>query len=1643
MTISPQYWPSGSVLEDVINRNEMIGKKISPFHSTPADFPSFSVAQTPASSEWFNRCYYQHSFFMIFFTLTISLIVPLISSTASSVDLYLLALFVIIFGLPHGALDWFLGKAIFEPRFKNYWWCAFVPLYLFLMSVVFLSWYIDRAFSLLFFVIISIIHFGVGDMPSSIQSPNDPIFFISDVMSHGLLPIACPLYFQPHRMMQSISVLLELPPDHATLQLIRGPISSGLIFAFLFFSLLSIVGDIKSTLRGQNDAKQLFVSKTAELIVLPLLFCRSRTSHLSFGIYFCLWHSIRHILLLATLFEEETFQKRNILEHSKRVVKRSVPVTVATVALGYLLYSLQPYCTQLTVDENVDEGAMARVMFIGLNALTLPHMLVTEIYQRMPSSHKLFAFDFLFTRAELTIRRKNTLSAGLEYSLVTTVEYPVTTLYFSDNRPMCSILKSHQMHQPRLIILLLFVAVIFSQYVQVITRQSCAGWMLSASFYPINPSFCYPETDNGLYFLWSSNSSSASVTKWTFNTSDCSGPSINQSRWGLGCSNGIEVTIESQPTQYDGVLQIFCESKACVNVFRIIATLSQYCSVYDDTNPLMGVARMSLQQTEGQQDAYITRYSCPTTDCRSCTNSSVWRVGQMYQVTNTFFYYVGVNYAGSGSQSRGCTYGVVDYDTYGKPSIYFNGLNPIKMYDNLQIGNGTYKYQPPYLPPWTYGPLPLNLSGVSTGGGFSNTAGRSPFIFLQSTSTISTHLLLTAGYYNFTLQAAGRSFQGDQGANIALSFLGSSLSWSIYSNSSSPWIDHSFPFTLNQLTFVNISISSMYSDDETILIDQTALQHTHFVSTTGSLLNPDFEDGPTSGYYPSFDYPCWEVSCHYIEQRVTLRPYTAYRFQFMYASRTDGGPPLFYDGRWNGTAGRISVNDDSNRDVVSIKTTQGNPWTSAVAYWPSTNETLYRVGVWSDPYMCQVGSDVSDHSIFLDSFLITEFAPLSVVSPLSIPITLPFNSTVILTGTGFDSSMPMNCNIDDIRLHCQVVRVQGTNLYIRLYAGQTCFGCNLVRPGETYHGNITSLNRVTPFTLTYDVLNAAANISENATIYISGTIDDFHIDYTGFGNNITLINCSAAILNGNVSIRVANVTSLRNITSTGLTVSVDQIRDCQIDVSHCYPSLITSSLCIVSYAPCNQQQIDQLFNGNTKLTVLDAKNVLDAGLIDSANLTTVKLISAVISAVVRTSPIFEYTSKNVSISVMTYNLTGESIYNSIVHENVSVSLPVSAFSSQDTVDWLESTCTMEVVSKWMSQMPDSTSTFRWASSKLFRLVTNGWSTDGCRLITVDDAAICQTNHLTNFSIGARPNQIPSERVADRSTIPPFIIIIICCVAAAVIIITIIIGIIIYRRKVSIRQFEVEKNEMEEKVEWMEKISNDDGVQVWKAMHQGTTIVAVKKFERNVRKLVQEATTMRSIHHPNIVLYLGQNLSEKWLMMEWMNEKSLFPYSLSHSVSPLTFIIIRDVVRAMVYVSEQGIVHTLLTPHHQIVEGTVTAKVSNFSRCVPDGTRCSETSGHTAPEVVKYGVQYTSADVWSFGLLLSFIASDGKSLECQCFSSSIDKTLRNMSVWVDGDDSTHFFWLHIAVIPVIKNPTLLSLYDLNCAKLQSLLDEFAR
>ncbi|PRP80503.1 tyrosine-protein kinase CSK [Planoprotostelium fungivorum] len=87
------------------------------------------------------------------------------------------------------------------------------------------------------------------------------------------------------------------------------------------------------------------------------------------------------------------------------------------------------------------------------------------------------------------------------------------------------------------------------------------------------------------------------------------------------------------------------------------------------------------------------------------------------------------------------------------------------------------------------------------------------------------------------------------------------------------------------------------------------------------------------------------------------------------------------------------------------------------------------------------------------------------------------------------------------------------------------------------------------------------------------------------------------------------------------------------------------------------------------------------------------------------------------------------------------------------------------------------------------------------------------------------------------------------------------------------------------------------------------------------------------------------------------------------------------------------------------EDSVTAKVTNFSACVTDGTKYrKKAAGHTAPEVRESGIQRKAADVWSYGLLLSFIASDGKNAESQAYQNEPKRRIAS-AVAEKGWDTT--------------------------------------
>lgn len=250
-----------------------------------------------------------------------------LSSTAA---LVVLVTGVVLLGLPHGALDPLVARKAFAGR--SYIPIAFYAIYLTLVLVYWLLWNRYPTMGLSFFLLIAAFHFG-SDWESRGSFPTR--------CAYGLAIVTLPVL----RFSSEVaSIYAMLGSAHAatliTTSRILAPAAVG----------IAAVGAGLQFRQRKRGALELLSIVCGALWLEPLVF---------FTCYFCLLHSPRHLLETAHDFEMTSL---------KRIYLATLPVLLATLLLAGLAYWLLPHIEMA--------ARVLRIMFIGLAALTVPHMLL-------------------------------------------------------------------------------------------------------------------------------------------------------------------------------------------------------------------------------------------------------------------------------------------------------------------------------------------------------------------------------------------------------------------------------------------------------------------------------------------------------------------------------------------------------------------------------------------------------------------------------------------------------------------------------------------------------------------------------------------------------------------------------------------------------------------------------------------------------------------------------------------------------------------------------------------------------------------------------------------------------------------------------------------------------------------------------------------------------------------------------------------------------------------------------------------------------------------------------------------------------------------------------------------------------------------
>ena len=263
--------------------------------------------------------------------------------TLHNIIAFLLIFFI---GLPHGSFDGAVASLVgFRNRFQ---FVLFLLYYTLLFILVIFFWLYFPIISLTIFLIMTIFHFGLCDWTNfGISKHKYPVSF-----TYGMTIIFGIIFFNEN---QSFKIFEYLTNEKIYY-------FQNYFFIPYYMTLLSLIYFVYLSFFEKKLRKGVI-----EIIFLLFVFFLFDPL-LSFAIYFCFFHTFKHLKHLI----------KNIyinLPNKKFVIFSTVIFTIISwfggLAILYILVQ------NISLYES-----MLKVVFIGLAALTLPHMLLVDIVYR-------------------------------------------------------------------------------------------------------------------------------------------------------------------------------------------------------------------------------------------------------------------------------------------------------------------------------------------------------------------------------------------------------------------------------------------------------------------------------------------------------------------------------------------------------------------------------------------------------------------------------------------------------------------------------------------------------------------------------------------------------------------------------------------------------------------------------------------------------------------------------------------------------------------------------------------------------------------------------------------------------------------------------------------------------------------------------------------------------------------------------------------------------------------------------------------------------------------------------------------------------------------------------------------------------------
>ncbi|MFP9061373.1 Brp/Blh family beta-carotene 15,15'-dioxygenase [Natrialbaceae archaeon A-chndr2] len=290
------------------------------------------------------------------------------------------AISVVVFGLPHGAVDHLvLPRARGElPRWRSMLGVGI--LYFLVGGAYTVLWLLEPAVAFGSFILVTALHWGQGDVYALRVFEGTPYLEYGlnrtgTLAVRGSIPMLVPLVAFPGEYERVATAIVGLVDPDAVTALEPAFTTTGRTVVALGFGTVILatlgLGYLRTDDRGTwfVDALETLGLVGYFALVPPIL---------AIGLYFCLWHSLRHILRTMVLdpVARGALEDGDSRRAWRRFARDAAPLTFGGLAVIGLLVLVLPRAPG-GLDETLG------LYLIGIAVLTLPHVVVVTLLDRI------------------------------------------------------------------------------------------------------------------------------------------------------------------------------------------------------------------------------------------------------------------------------------------------------------------------------------------------------------------------------------------------------------------------------------------------------------------------------------------------------------------------------------------------------------------------------------------------------------------------------------------------------------------------------------------------------------------------------------------------------------------------------------------------------------------------------------------------------------------------------------------------------------------------------------------------------------------------------------------------------------------------------------------------------------------------------------------------------------------------------------------------------------------------------------------------------------------------------------------------------------------------------------------------------------